>query len=172
MMQHVVPRWQPVPLAERRRSLLQLHPGAVRRSSVQLLAYQWPVHPQIGIGLLVDRLVVTRQPLPRHLRKPPAFVKLRIVHEDMPAAEHIAKLIDVEPVRLQVGENRSLFRRESLGCLHQPAAVATVAGGQLDEQADPGARLLGLVPRLPQRRRAAAPTDVPRTWSGYCSASG
>jgi hypothetical protein len=102
------------------------------------------VHAEIRIGLFVDRLVVTRQSLSRHPRKPPAFVEVDIVYQDMSTAEDIAKLIDVQAVRLKVREDGSLLGRKSLGGLDQPAPITTMACGQLNKQADSGSYPFGL----------------------------
>jgi hypothetical protein len=62
----------------------------------------------------------------------------------MAAPEDVTELIDIEAVCLEVREDRGLLRRKALGRLDQPAAVGAVAGGQLDEQANPGAHPFGL----------------------------
>ena len=62
----------------------------------------------------------------------------------MAAPEDVTELIDIEAVGLEVREDRGLLRRKALGRLDQPAAVAAVTGGELDEQADPGAHPFGL----------------------------
>src|SRR5512133_921786 len=88
--------------------------------------------------------MVTGKSFASDFRKPPTLVKLWVVDQDMAAPEDVTELIDIEAMCLEVREDRGLLRRKALGRLHQPAAVAAVAGGQLDEQADPGAHPFGL----------------------------
>ena len=112
---------------------------------MQLLAHQRPVHTQIRIELLVHRAMVARQPLPGDLRKPPALVQIRVVDENMPAVKHVTKLIDVEAVALEIGEQRCLVRRQTGGRLDQAAPVTSVTGGQLYQQTHPSADVFSLL---------------------------
>ena len=93
---------------------------------------------QFGLTLMVtgwsrQRPVMTRQPLPSHLREAPALIKVRVVDKDVPTPQHVAELIHIQAVCLKVGQHCRFMWREALGGLHQPAAVRTVAGGELDE---------------------------------------
>ena len=60
-MHDVVPARQ-LPLAEGRRRLLQLHPGPMRGSPMQLLSEQRTAHPDVRILRLVDLVMVTGDP--------------------------------------------------------------------------------------------------------------
>jgi hypothetical protein len=91
------------------------------------------MHAQIRILLLVHRAVMAGQPLTRALRKPPALIEIRVVDENVATPQHIAELIDVETIRLKVGQYLCFLRRQALGRLHQSAAVRPVAGGQLNQ---------------------------------------
>jgi hypothetical protein len=62
----------------------------------------------------------------------------------MSTAQHVAKLIDVETVGLEIREDCGFRWRKTLGRLDQSASVATMAGGQLHKQADSGAHAFSL----------------------------
>jgi len=111
---------------------------------MQLFAYQRSVHAEIWIRLLVHRAVVTGKTFAGDFRKPPTLVQLWVIDQDVPTPEDVTELIDIQAVCLEVREDRGLLRRKALGRLDQPTAVAAVASGQLDEQADPGAHPFGL----------------------------
>jgi hypothetical protein len=89
--------------------------------------------------------MVARQPLPGDLRKLPALVQIRVVDQHVPAVKNVTKLIDIEAVALEIGEQRGLVRREARGRLDQAAPVTTVTGGQLYQQAHPSTDAFGLL---------------------------
>jgi hypothetical protein len=73
----------------------------------------------------------------------------------VPTPQHVAELIDIEAVCLEVGEHRGLVRRKALGSMNEPAAVTTVSSSQLDEKADPGAHAFSLLVTGPRTGRGA-----------------
>jgi hypothetical protein len=87
-------------LAEGGGRLLQLHPGAARGPSVQLLPDHLPAHPEVGIELLVDVMVVAGYPLVADLGELPVLVQPRVVDQDMAAAQQVA-----QPARNSAGQN-------------------------------------------------------------------
>ena len=63
----------------------------------------------------------------------------------MTAAEHVTQLRHLQPVVLQVDDDRRFLRAELRGGCLQPPAIAPGAGGDVNEQPDPGTHLRGLL---------------------------
>ena len=106
---------EPKAVAHRGGGLLQLHPGARLRTPVELFPYERAFQADVRKLVLVNRLVVARQPLAA-LREAPALVQLGLVDQDVGPAQHIAKLRHIEPMPLQIRDDGGLRRREPLGC--------------------------------------------------------
>ena len=46
---------------------------------------------------------MTRQSLTRDLWEAPAFIEIRVIDEDVATPQHVAELVDIEAMRLEVG---------------------------------------------------------------------
>jgi hypothetical protein len=148
--------------AEGGRGLLQLNPGALGRPPVQLLPDHHSAHADVGVPGLVDVTMMAGDAGVADRREPPLLVQLRIVDQDMAAAQDVVQLGDLQATGLQVGDDGRLPRAEPGGGGQQPLAVLPGPGGDLDHQPDPGPFPSGL-PGVPGAAARSRVPDRPAT---------
>ena len=66
--------------------------------------------------------------------EPPVLVQLRVVDQHMAAAQHIVQLRHLQPVPLQIGNDRRFLWAEVLSGGQQPLTVCAFPGRNLDHQ--------------------------------------
>ena len=92
--------------------VFELDPGALRRPPVQLFPHHHSPHTDVGVLRLVDIAVMAGYAQVADLGKLPVLIQLRVVDQNMAAAQHIMQLLHLQSVLLQVGNDRRFLRAE------------------------------------------------------------